>query len=66
MAVVVKNSPAIAEDIRDGFKPCVRKILFLRAWQHTPVFLLGEFHGQRSLVSYIVHGIAKSEIQLSD
>ena len=23
-----------------------------RAWQHTPVFLPGEFHGQRSPVGY--------------
>ena len=29
---------------------CVRKISWRREWQPTPVFLLGEFHGQRSLV----------------
>ena len=29
--------------------PCVRKIHWRRAWQHTPV-LPGEWHGQRSLV----------------
>ena len=28
----------------------VGKIPWRRAWQPTPVFLLGEFHGQRSLV----------------
>ena len=27
----------------------------------TPVFLPGEFHGQKSLVGYIVHGISKSQ-----
>ena len=27
---------------RHGFDPCVRKILWRRAWQPTPVFLLGE------------------------
>ena len=34
--------------------PCywVRKILWRREWQPTPVFLPGEFHGQRSLVGY--------------
>ena len=27
--------------------------------QPTPVFLLGESHGQRSLAGYIVHGVAR-------
>ena len=35
-----------------GFDPWVRKILWRRAWQPTPVFLPGESHGQRSLVGY--------------
>ena len=30
--------------------PWVRQIPWRRAWQHTPVFLPGESHGQRSLV----------------
>ena len=30
----------------------VRKILWRREWQPTPVFLPGEFHGQRSLTGY--------------
>ena len=34
---------------RLGFNPCVRKILWRRKWQQTPVFLPGESHGQRSL-----------------
>ena len=29
----------------------------------TPVFLPGKSHGQRSLVGYIVHGVAKSQTQ---
>ena len=37
---------------RYGFHPWVRKILWRRAWQPTPVFLSGESHGQRSLVGY--------------
>ena len=37
---------------RLGFDPWVRKILWRREWQPTPVFLLGEFHGYRSLVGY--------------
>ena len=32
-----------------GFNPWVRKIPCRRKWQPTPVFLPGEFHGQRSL-----------------
>ena len=32
--------------------PWVRKISSRRAWQPTPVFLPGGFHGQRSLVDY--------------
>ena len=36
------------------------KIPWRRKWQHTPVFLLGKFHEQRSLAVYIVHGVAKS------
>ena len=34
---------------RLGFNPRVGKIPWRRAWQPTPVFLPGEFHGQRSL-----------------
>ena len=37
---------------RPGFCPWVRKILWRRKWQPTPVFLPGEFYGQRSLVVY--------------
>ena len=32
--------------------PWVRKVPWRREWEPTPVFLLGEFHGQRSLVGY--------------
>ena len=34
---------------RHRFDPWVRKILWSRKWQPTPVFLPGKFHGQRSL-----------------
>ena len=34
---------------RLGFDPWVGKIPWRRTWQSTPVFLPGEFHGQRSL-----------------
>ena len=42
----------------------LRKIPWRSAWQPTPVFLLGESHGQRSLVGYTVHGVAKSQTWL--
>jgi len=41
---------------RLGFDPWVGKIPWRRAWQPTPVFLPGEFHGQRSLVGYSLKG----------
>ena len=37
---------------RHGFNPWVRKILWRRKWQPTPVFLAGKSHGQKSLVGY--------------
>ena len=37
---------------RSGFNPWVQTIPCRRKWQPTPVFLLGEFHGQRSLAGY--------------
>ena len=40
-----------------GFDPWVRKISWRRKWQPTPVFLLGEFHGQRNLVGYSPQGL---------
>ena len=48
LVLVVKNPPANAGD-RRRFDPWVGKIPWRRAWQHTPVFLPGESHGQRSL-----------------
>ena len=53
MELMVKNLPANAGDLRDvGSIPGVGKIPWRRAWQPTPVFLLGESHGQRSLAGY--------------
>ena len=50
---VVKNPPVMQERCRRrGFDPWVRKTPWRRAWQPTPVFLPGKFHGQRSLVGY--------------
>ena len=47
---MVKKLPAIQET---RFDPWVRKIPWKREWLPTPVFLPGDFHGQRSLVGYI-------------
>ena len=53
MALVVKNLPANAGDIRDmGSTPELGRFPWRKAWQPTPVFLPGESHGQRSLVGY--------------
>ena len=46
--------------------PGLGKIPWRREWQPTPVFLSGEFHGQRSLAGYIVYGVTKSWTRLSD
>ena len=51
VAPVVKNLPAKRRR-RWRFNPCVGKIPWRRTWQPTPVFLLEECHGQRSLVGY--------------
>ena len=53
---MVKNPPANAGDMQYGLDPWVGKIPWKRAWQPTPVFLPGEFHGQRSLVGYSLWG----------
>ena len=52
VALVVKNLPANAEDLRCGIDPWVRKIPWRKVWQPTPVFLPGESHRQRNLVGY--------------
>jgi len=37
---------------RHELDPCVRKIPWRREWLPIPVFLPGEFYGQRSLAGY--------------
>ena len=41
---------------RCGFKLWVGKIPWRRTWKPTPVFLTGEFNGQRSLTGYSTYG----------
>ena len=45
-----------------GFDPWVWKIPWRRKWQPTPVFLLGKFHGQRSLRGYSPWGYKESDM----
>ena len=47
---------------RCKFELQVGKIPWKRAWQPTPVFLPGEFHGQRSLVGYSPWGHKESDM----
>ena len=65
VALVLKNLPANAGNIRRWFDPRVRKIPWRRAWQPTPVFLPGESHGQgpvdRALVGYSAQGHRESD-----
>ena len=41
---------------RCKFNPWIGKIPWRKKWQPTPVFLPGQFHGQRSLVGYSLWG----------
>ena len=53
VALVVKNLPANAGDLRDvGSIPGIGKMPWRRQQLPTPVFLSGESHGQRNLGSY--------------
>ena len=47
---MVKN--LLETRLRGGFDPWVRKIPWRREWLPSPVFLPGEFHGQRSQAGY--------------
>ena len=60
MALVIKNLLASAGDLRDvGSIPELGKIPWRRTRQPTPVFLLGESHGRRSL-EVKVHRVTQS------
>ena len=45
---------------RPGFDSWVRKIPWRREWLHTPVFLPGEFHEERSLAGCAPRGCKES------
>ena len=62
VALVVKNWPTNAGDIRDVDSiPGWGRFPWRRKWQPTPVFLPGESHGQKSLVGYTVQKVAESD-----
>ena len=48
----LSSKESLCQYRRLGFYPWVRKILWRRKWQPTPVFLSGKFHGQRNLEGY--------------
>ena len=56
-----KGFPGGSAVKRPRFDPWVGKIPFRRAWQPTPVFLPGKFHGQRSLAGYSTWGHRESD-----
>ena len=62
VAQTVKNLPAMQET---QVQPLVMRSPWRREWLPTPVFLPGEFHGQRSWRA-TVHGVTKSWTQVSD
>ena len=47
---------------RLGFNPWVGKTPWRKEWQPTPVFLLGEFHEQKSLEGYSPWGHKESDM----
>ena len=59
-SVSVKVKDSTCQCKRRKFGPWVGKIRWRRAWQPTPVFLLGKSHGQRSLAGYSPWGHKES------
>ena len=60
---MVKNPPATARDVRNmGSIAGSGRFPWRRAWQPTPVFLPGEFQGQRSLAGYSPWGCKESDM----
>ena len=62
-----KNPPATAggsRNKRQGFKLCVGKIPWRRAWQPTPVFL-PENPMDRDALQATVHGVAQNQTRLN-
>ena len=60
-SLVPSGQESTSQCRRHGFHPWVGQIPWRREWLPTPVFLPGEFHGQRSLVGYSPWGRKESE-----
>ena len=60
---MAKKPLAIAGDTRDEGSTLDHEDPWRRKWQPAPVFLPGEFYGQRKQAT--VHGVTKSWTQLS-
>ena len=52
----LSDKEATCQCRRCMFSPWIRKIPWRREWLPTPVYLPGEFHGQRRLVGYSPEG----------
>ena len=63
VAQTVKNLLAMRRPLLDSW---VQKISWRREWQPTPVFLPGEFHGQRHLVGYSPWGRQESDMDMTE
>ena len=62
MAQTVKSPPANAGDAGDtGSVPGLEDSPWRREWLPTPIFLPGEFKGQRSLAGYSPRGRKESD-----
>ena len=59
MAQMVKNLPAMQET---RVQSLGQEDSWRREWPPTPVFLPGEFHGQRGAWWVTVHGIKESDM----
>ena len=59
VAQMVKNPPAMQET---WFYPWFKKMPWRRKWQPTPIFLPGEFYGQRSRAGYSPWGCRESDM----
>ena len=63
----MKSLPADSDTVscrKPGINPWFRKIPWVREWLPTPEFLLGEFHGQRSLAGYSPWG--RKELDMTE
>ena len=58
----LRSKESICQFRRCEFNPWVEKIPWRKAWQHTPVFLPGQFHGQKSLAGYSLTGHKESDV----